>query len=515
MLCALLNRELGFLFRFVLRFLDRSFSRAMGCFFGCFRMRDDRGLPSTQLVSESSRSKPAEAVISENRLSSLFLSAEKKESSCKNVENPFTGSPENDKELKKEAKFLKACGTLVETPAEIRKASEKLKVSPPHSTDSEYSKFHSWLPNTSIKKLQLDAQLDQPPTPVKLCEEWGTASGSSEHTPSSCLSNARNTEEISVDSTDRSGRASANTAVRTYPNQTEKNGDLLSPWQLTTDMQSRKKSVHFECDILSSSGSSASENFSRHMKTSESPGNQSAYKSSPYPTPLKLSDEMQTPGTVFPTPLENSNVKPRVRSQYVHSVYNPVENVSHRKVLEEDDFYSEQHSGELRYSIEQPDNRTPKSESGLKGTSNEKESKAEASLSAWLKPLPSTQEEDSNRFGLVSGKNAHRHRTPGDRPIIGIVAAHWNEDERSNISPKWWDGNGIPNSTNKYKEDQKVSWHATPFEERLEKALSEETFISQRKNMLGKPIAFDENEENDTAISQFQSSTHTKSVVSF
>ncbi|OMO52116.1 hypothetical protein COLO4_37405 [Corchorus olitorius] len=63
-------------------------------------------------------------------------------------------------------------------------------------------------------------------------------------------------------------------------------------------------------------------------------------------------------------------------------------------------------------------------------------------------------------------------RTPVDRPIIRMVAAHWNEDESSHISPKWWDGNGIPNSTKKYKEDQKVSWHATPFEERLKKALS-------------------------------------------
>lgn len=29
-------------------------------------------------------------------------------------------------------------------------------------------------------------------------------------------------------------------------------------------------------------------------------------------------------------------------------------------------------------------------------------------------------------------------------------------------------------------QDQKVSWHATPFEERLEKALSEKHIISQR-----------------------------------
>lgn len=35
-----------------------------------------------------------------------------------------------------------------------------------------------------------------------------------------------------------------------------------------------------------------------------------------------------------------------------------------------------------------------------------------------------------------------------------------------------------------YLQDQKVSWHATPFEERLEKALSEETSISQRYVMF-------------------------------
>lgn len=79
-----------------------------------------------------------------------------------------------------QAKFLKACGTLVETPAEIRKASQKLKESTPsYEKDNEYSKFHSWLPNTSITKLQLDRECDQPPTPIKLPEEWGRGSSSS------------------------------------------------------------------------------------------------------------------------------------------------------------------------------------------------------------------------------------------------------------------------------------------------------------------------------------------------
>lgn len=82
-----------------------------------------------------------------------------------------------------QAKFLKACGTLPETPAEIRKASQKLKGSP-YEKDAESSKFHSWLPNTSIMKLQLDRQCDQPSTPIKLSEEQGSRSASLEHTPS-------------------------------------------------------------------------------------------------------------------------------------------------------------------------------------------------------------------------------------------------------------------------------------------------------------------------------------------
>nr|GMC88328.1 protein JASON [Ipomoea batatas] len=120
----------------------------------------------------------------------------------------------------------------------------------------------------------------------------------------------------------------------------------------------------------------------------------------------------------------------------------------------------------------------------------------EASLSSWLKP--SLRQSSTQPFG----RSIHHDKTLGDRPILGMVAAHWNENETSHVSPKWWDGNGIPNSTHKYKEDQKVSWHATPFEERLEKALSEESLVSQRKRMSGSPISFNETEESDTALSQ-------------
>lgn len=490
MISSLLKRELASACRSVVRLLEISVSRGMGCFFACFRIRDDRHRPRPHLAS---RSNPTEVVIPQNRLSSLFLDEEREDSQCKDGEAFSFRSPQNHKELNDEAKFLKACGTIVETPAEIRKASAKLKGSTPYDRDSEPPKFHSWLPNTSIKKIQLDNQPDQPPTPLKLFEECGKESASQELTPSSTVS-----------------------SVKVHANQTESIGTSVSPWVSTTAVQCRNKSVRFECDYDVSFSRSSSENVSHNPKKSESPDYRSVTKPEPYPTPLKLSDEMQTPGTVFPTNLENLPYgKTRIRSQFVSSVINPVESDSQWKVLKEENSNSQQFSDDLRQSLELLETATPRSEGGVNETSYGKELKVEASESAWLKPQLSTQDANSKNFYSDSTRKPHFGRTPGDRPIIGIVAAHWNDDEPSHISPKWWDGNGIPNSTNKYKEDQKVSWHATPFEERLEKALSEESIISQRKDIYGKPIAFDENEETDTALSQLQSSTHPKSVVSF
>ncbi|KAL4622190.1 hypothetical protein ACB092_06G279800 [Castanea dentata] len=431
--------ELGLVCGSVVGFLDRSVSRAMGCFFACFRVKDDRHHRHRPHLVSSDPTKPTETVISQNRLASLFLSEEKEDSPHADREAHGFGSPESHKALKDEARFLKACGTLAETPAEIRKASAKSKFSPSYDGDSEPPKFHSWLPNTSIKKLQLDNQPEQATTPIKLGEEWGKGSGLQEQTPSSCISSIHNTGRFSFSSTEGSGTGSVNTAVRVHANQTENIATSASPWISATEIQCRSKSVRFQCDFDASS--SSSENVNQNQKKSESPG-------------------------------------------------------------------------ELRESLELPETTTPRPEAGVKETLSGKELKVEASLSAWLKPLPSIQDENSKIFDPATRK-PHFGRTPGDRPIIGLVAAHWNDNEQSHISPKWWDGNGIPNSTNKYKEDQKVSWHATPFEERLEKALSEESVITQRKPVYGKPIAFDENEESDTALSQLQSSTHPKSVVSF
>lgn len=202
---------------------------------------------------------------------------------------------------------------------------------------------------------------------------------------------------------------------------TEKKAASVTPWP-GTETERKNKSVRFEC-VSSDDGD---------VKKIKSPNNQSACKPSPYPTPLKLFDEMQTPGTVYPASLEKSrDCKHRVRSQFVYSNDNPSENVFLSKILEEKDLNSEQDSSELSDYVRQAQSATPTPEKGLKKFANENESVMEASLSSWLRPASVIMEDK----------------------LVGVVAAHGNEDEDSHIShPKWWDGNGIPNSTTKYKE---------------------------------------------------------------
>ncbi|KAK7333722.1 hypothetical protein VNO80_30499 [Phaseolus coccineus] len=440
----------------------------MGCFFACFRARDSATAATTTVPSSrSGKHKPDDVVVARNRLSTLFLSEEREDSDVRDGVKDFEVRSQKGGS---EAKFLKAGGTSARIP---------------------FEKVHHGSPPFN------------PSTPIKCCEEGGKRTDYFEQTPSSCISNAQSSQCASLDSTE---------GIRTGNHQSldkNENTASVSPWPSTTYTK-RNKSVRFKCDADLSS-CDLSDCGGRHMKKTDSPDNESAYKPSPYSTPMKLSDEMQTPGTVYPTTKEDlPNVRPRLKSQFVYPINNPDDIVS-QKILEEDSHT--QDSRKLSESVERSEITVSTPDKGSKKISCEDECKVEESLSSWLKPAAVILEERNRRMQIAYN---HVRKSPVDRPIIGMVAAHWNENEDSQVPPpKWWDGNGIPNSTNKYKEDQKVNWHATPFEERLEKALSEESVISQRKDGCGKSIPFDENEESDTALSQLQSSTHPQSVVSF
>ncbi|KAF2568464.1 hypothetical protein F2Q68_00027734 [Brassica cretica] len=160
--------------------------------------------------------------------------------------------------------------------------------------------------------------------------------------------------------------------------------------------------------------------------------------------------------------------RPRIRSHCLHSASSLTEKASICKLPEDSD-ETKEHACKEKKEPESP----------ISVTCEGKLEESSASPSPWVKQ----SEEKSNQKVTATISTV----TYGDRPIIGTAAAHWNEKEQSQISPKWWDGNGIPNSTNKYKEDQKVSWHVTSFEERLEKALSEEGgqgFTPSRRRIL-------------------------------
>ncbi|RYQ82898.1 hypothetical protein Ahy_B10g101480 isoform D [Arachis hypogaea] len=211
----------------ILRFVFRSFYRAtMGSFFSCFRGRDNRHLPTNATTATtaalSRQSKTNDAVVSRNRLSTLFLSEVREESACNEGKSFGTGSQIHEKGHKDEGEelrfqnswnhhlgiYLLGIETLVvstlKKEAMFLKASEKLKVSPSCGKDSEPSRFHSWRPNTSADKVRLDNQPFNPPTPKKCSEDWRKRTDSLEQTPSSCISNTQNTRRDSLDSSEGS-----------------------------------------------------------------------------------------------------------------------------------------------------------------------------------------------------------------------------------------------------------------------------------------------------------------------
>ncbi|KAJ0244915.1 Protein JASON [Hirschfeldia incana] len=475
LLWLLMKRNLSRLCRFVLRLINISACRVMACFLYCFRGRDRDDRSTSNLVSRSSLANPKKGEDSPDHLSALFRSGEKEASSpCTGQERFDLDSIHIDKGLKDEAQFLKACGTIPETPIEIRKASQKLS-SPQHSGSSH---FHSWISSSSA----LGFHVDESPTLMKACEEVGRQSFTSEQTPSSCVIDVRDDARITSAFNDADEVEIMGTAVK---------GDLdRSGRRMLT--AGKTKSVRFECDREQSQSSNSSENSSSRKPLM---GSKISFAlTSPNPTPLKLSDEMQTPGTIYPANMESAGKgRPRIRSQFVHSVSSLMENASIYKA--QGDSHGSLEQAKWQAYKEEIDGETPTSATQgerVKENSYEKQSKFEASFSPWLNPI------NKNCNDRTPGVNAI---TLGDRPIIGLVASHWNEDEQKEILPKWWDGNGIPNSTTKYKEDQKVSWHATPFEVRLEKVLSEEggqSLFPRRK------LEVMEDKEDSADISQAQ-----------
>ncbi|KAL0670886.1 hypothetical protein Bca4012_033590 [Brassica carinata] len=431
----------------------------MGCLFRCF-LRAKAEEQST--VGDSVSQPPGVNSIKKKKKerSYLFLpSLEKADSPPRHHREGSGLHIHNDLIIKDEVQLLKACGaTTAATPVEIRKASRKLET-PQRGKQLTSSQFHSWISDAVF-------HLDEP------CEEV------SEQTPSSCVT------RISTGYSDAGEESQESIG-------TEFRDGVYRPSKVPfTDgnITGKRKSVKLECDFDQSYSFTSSKNST--LKTPEKAGKSNFSTTSRNLTSLKkLSDEIQTLAV-----MESAvRGRPRIRSQCLHSPSSLTENASICKLPEDSD-ETKEHACKEKKETESPISVT--CEGNLEESS--------ASPSHWVKQ----SEEKSNKKMTATISTV----TYGDRPIIGTAAAHWNEKGQSQVSPKWWDGNGIPNSTNKYKEDQKVSWHVTSFEERLEKALSEEGgqgFTPSRK------LEIMEEAERDTAISQLHHPAKSTSIVSF
>ncbi|WOK91694.1 protein JASON-like isoform X1 [Canna indica] len=400
-----------------------------------------------------------------------------------------------------QAQLLKACGAILQTPPEIRKTSGT--VQDPVSGAAP-SSFISETSDSSYKKIFWDEKHEL--------------------------------SRYSVEVQDNRGLSRSNRQSSTSEHQVMQKCECSSPSVRLS------KSEGFESDIEPKWGCHTPDISLSQHKSHIHP---LASKCSPFSTPLKVTGEMQTPATVYSTNLDNNETRKNtlIRTQYVYPVLNPVED-QRRELLSEysleplktrDSFderpdcipdskekiqqvshMSEPEDIELsanpsptspsdkikqKYEIIYTDKyiseRTPSLETPIKNSDETPYGPEQVvtSLSQWLKPPVA-----DDGYNEIKGKPFTSKSSDVDRPILGMVAAHW-KDEPERISPKQWDGNGIPNSTNKYKEDQKVHWHATPFEERLEKALSDENFLPKRKFHCGKPLDFEEGELADTAAS--------------
>ncbi|PON44348.1 eisosome protein [Parasponia andersonii] len=233
---------------------------------------------------------------------------------------------------------------------------------------------------------------------------------------------------------------------------------------------------------------------------------------SPMPVSGLLESEIQPIGL---------NRNARDRSGYVHSVLNPVENLSQWKAIkakgtpkmkpQKENFILEQEPW-ISFSSEPAFKELSLSFKSKKDqpTRPKQEVAVDASLSNWLatpetKPVNKTSsfafstfspdrstsqgsnsvrsQEDRPILGALtveelrqySASNSPRKspsRSPDEMPIIGTVGTYWSHSGNAKDSGSASSFKGVPNTTSKYREDKNVNWHSTPFETRLERALN-------------------------------------------
>ncbi|XP_051118579.1 protein JASON-like isoform X2 [Andrographis paniculata] len=204
-----------------------------------------------------------------------------------------------------------------------------------------------------------------------------------------------------------------------------------------------------------------------------------------------------------------SNTNGRDRSNYINSLLNPVENATQWKAAKSRGRHPLKPQKENlaainfeppRISFSSEPTFAPKTRSDQLREANQ-EVAVDASLSNWLPPPETTPSKNPSFHGpqsMSQGYSSPRSfedrpilgaltveelremtaaasprkspsRSPEETPIIGTVGTYWNDSGSTKRANSY---KGIPNTTSKYREDKRVNWHSTPFEKRLDRALS-------------------------------------------
>ncbi|CAN6276265.1 unnamed protein product [Urochloa humidicola] len=198
----------------------------------------------------------------------------------------------------------------------------------------------------------------------------------------------------------------------------------------------------------------------------------------------------------------------RDRSQHVHPVLNPVQNLSQWKAVKSLKTQAvpgkklDKENVNIVPDVGERHDSTFASQKRMShGMSSKKEVSVDASLSTWLQSsenstvdraqskspgsISSVSREERPVLGALtvddlrqSSSASSPRRSPRNNregaPILGTVGSYWRCTEQDNeyCSSRSDSGtNGIPNTTSKYREDKRVNWHSTPFNVRLDRAL--------------------------------------------
>nr|XP_010920313.1 uncharacterized protein LOC105044198 isoform X1 [Elaeis guineensis] len=206
----------------------------------------------------------------------------------------------------------------------------------------------------------------------------------------------------------------------------------------------------------------------------------------------------------------------RDRSQYVHSVLNPVENLTQWKEVKvraaptknpKKENINSDIDNQMTFTPEPTfkidEFQKPASSNPSPNFPAKQDIAVDASLSNWLvssdnsakegpqqsnshfsnssvsreeRPiLGALTVEDLKQSSVTSSPRRSPSRSPDEIPIVGTVGSYWScLNQRSDSGSSCQSGSeikGIPNTTSKYREDKRVNWHATPFDVRVERAL--------------------------------------------